>query len=40
VASFGFRGEALSSLCEISGRFEVLTRTPMEPIGARLVYDR
>lgn len=40
VASFGFRGEALSALCEISGHFEVLTRRPDEALGARLVYDR
>lgn len=40
VASFGFRGEALSSLCEIAGAFEVTTRVEEEPIGARIVYDR
>jgi len=40
VASFGFRGEALSALCEISGAFEVVTRTPDEALGAKLVYDR
>lgn len=40
MASFGFRGEALSALCEISGQFEVLTRTPEESLGARLVYGR
>jgi DNA mismatch repair protein PMS2 len=40
VASFGFRGEALSSLCEIAGAFEVTTRVEEEAIGARIVYDR
>ena len=40
VASFGFRGEALSSLCEIAGAFEVTTRVEEEPIGAKIAYDR
>jgi DNA mismatch repair protein PMS2 len=40
VASFGFRGEALSSLCEISGKLEVTTRTEDELQGTRLTYDR
>jgi len=40
VSSFGFRGEALSSLCEISGAFEVTTRTSTQEIGVRLKYNR
>lgn len=40
VSSFGFRGEALSSLCEISGSFEVTTRTANQDMGVRLKYDR
>lgn len=40
VQSFGFRGEALSSLCEISGKFEVTTRTQDQSTGTRLTYDR
>lgn len=40
VASFGFRGEALAALCEVSGSFTVVTRTADEPVGHRLVYDR
>lgn len=40
VQSFGFRGEALSSLCEISGSFEVTTRTDEQSVGTRLSYDR
>ena len=36
---FGFRGEAISSLCELSESFEVLTNWDQE-IGARLSLDR
>ena len=40
VASFGFRGEALSSLCELAGSFTVVTRTRDAPTATRLTYDR
>ena len=40
VASFGFRGEALSSLCEVAGAFSVLTRAADADVGARLEYAR
>ena len=40
VRSFGFRGEALSSICEISGSFEVTTRRVAEPVGAKLAFSR
>ena len=40
VRSFGFRGEALSSLCEISGALEVVTRRPGDALGARLGFAR
>ncbi|KAG7379957.1 ATP-binding mismatch repair protein [Phytophthora pseudosyringae] len=39
VASFGFRGEALSSICELSKTFTVCTRTQNEAVGALLEYD-
>uniref|UniRef100_A0A0D9VHR0 DNA mismatch repair protein S5 domain-containing protein n=1 Tax=Leersia perrieri TaxID=77586 RepID=A0A0D9VHR0_9ORYZ len=37
VATFGFRGEALSSLCAL-GRLTVETRTKDEPVGTRLEF--
>ena len=40
VTSFGFRGEALSSLCELSGSFVVTTRTPEQAAAVKLTYDR
>jgi hypothetical protein len=40
VASFGFRGEALSSLCELAGAFTVTTRTAAQSTGVRLTYNR
>ncbi|KAG6595963.1 putative mismatch repair endonuclease pms1 [Phytophthora cinnamomi] len=39
VASFGFRGEALSSICELAASFSVCTRTQNEAVGALLEYD-
>ena len=38
VSSFGFRGEALSSLCEISGGFTVKTRTKDQSAGFKIEY--
>lgn len=40
VSSFGFRGEALNSLCEISGVFTVCTRMESQSIGTHLTFDR
>ncbi|CAM9544259.1 unnamed protein product [Ectocarpus sp. 6 AP-2014] len=40
VRSFGFRGEALSSLCELAGSFSVTTRTADESVGVKLAYGR
>ena len=40
TSSFGFRGEALGSLCELASSFEVVTRTAKEDIGTQLRYDR
>ncbi|KAE8881744.1 hypothetical protein PF005_g17982 [Phytophthora fragariae] len=39
VASFGFRGEALSSIRELAASFSVCTRTQNEAVGALLEYD-
>jgi DNA mismatch repair ATPase MutL len=38
LSSFGFRGEALSSLCALAD-VSVTTRTKEEAVGARLMYD-
>ena len=40
VQTFGFRGEALSSLCALAGSFTVVTRTKGESTGRKLAYDR
>lgn len=39
LRTFGFRGEALSSLCGISGEFSVTTRTADDASGTKIVYD-
>nr|QHA10207.1 PMS1 [Allium cepa] len=38
LATFGFRGEALSSLCAI-GDLSIETRTKYESVGTHLIYD-
>jgi len=40
VRSFGFRGEALASLCELAEEFSVVTRCVSEKTGARLSFVR
>lgn len=40
VRSFGFRGEALNALCEISDNFMVSTKQCDQEVGAVLKYDR
>ena len=39
LTSFGFRGEALSSLCALCDSFVVTTRTQEEDAGWRIEYD-
>lgn len=39
VSSFGFRGEALSSICHMAASFHVLTRSKEDAIGTLLSYD-
>ena len=39
-SSFGFRGEALGSLCELASSFEVATRTADDSLGTILQYAR
>ena len=40
VNSFGFRGEALNALCELSGRFAVNTKKKEESVGNSLTFAR
>ena len=40
LATFGFRGEALSSLCAISASVVIQTRTAEQLVGTKLTYDR
>ena len=40
TSSFGFRGEALSSLCGLSDSVVITTRVKEQAIGAQLEYDR
>lgn len=38
VQSFGFRGEALNALCELSGSFRVSTKVEAAKVGAALTF--
>eukprot|EP00727_Mastigamoeba_balamuthi_P000099 m51a1_g10086 putative dna mismatch repair protein (771) ;mRNA; r:76100-80767 len=40
VATLGFRGEALNSLCAVCGGLAVATRRPCDPAATRARYDR
>lgn len=40
VSSFGFRGEALASLCELAASVTIVTRTAAQAVGAELSYNR
>ena len=40
LASFGFRGEALSSLCAISESVTIITRTKDQMVGTKLTYNK
>jgi DNA mismatch repair protein PMS2 len=38
--SFGFRGEALNALCELSGNVNISTKQNLEEIGSQLLFNR
>ena len=40
VETFGFRGEALSSLCAMTEAMTVVTRHASQPVGTRLTFDQ
>lgn len=40
VSSFGFRGEALNALCELSKEFTVSTKQPQQKLGYQLTFER
>ncbi len=40
VTTYGFRGEALSSICNISGQVQVLTKTAKENNANLLTFNR
>jgi DNA mismatch repair protein MutL len=40
VSSFGFRGEALNALCELSGKFVIVTKRQEDKYGATLTFDK
>ncbi len=40
VTSYGFRGEALNALCELSGCFSVTTKRQIDDVGTELSFDR
>lgn len=40
VSSFGFRGEALNALCELSEAFTVTTKIEAEGVGSKLLFGK
>ena len=40
VSSFGFRGEALNALCELSSEFTISTKQSHQAIGYQLSFER
>jgi DNA mismatch repair protein PMS2 len=40
VSSYGFRGEALNALCELSGKFSISTKTKHDAVGSLLGFNR
>lgn len=40
LESFGFRGEALNSLCELSDGFSISTKLASQQVGCHLEFDR
>ncbi len=40
VDSFGFRGEALNALCELSEKFTITTKRANETTGSMLTFDK
>jgi DNA mismatch repair protein PMS2 len=39
VSTFGFRGEALSSICELSEYVEILTKCKEDDVGLKMKFD-
>lgn len=40
ISSFGFRGEALNAVCELSRQFTVSTKQASETVGFALTFNR
>jgi DNA mismatch repair protein PMS2 len=40
VSSFGFRGEALNAICELSGSFSIFTKKHNQTTGCHLSFGR
>lgn len=40
VSSYGFRGEALHSLAQLSSSFYIITKIASEPCGTKIEYNQ
>ena len=40
VSSYGFRGEALHSLCSVSGTMEILSKRDVDQLGKTIKFDK
>ena len=40
ISSFGFRGEALNALCELSGALSISTKQADQEVGYSLSFER